>query len=138
MSDWRDGGLVRTRTQIAGVIPALDCYTRPGDRWNGFVTPRFEREAADAVAWATNEGIGRDQEQGLDPEENYLAWYDRDADAYGFCPLWASGTDEAKEYTDYYDGFDAVVDGRPVRLYAIGAWAWTWEDVRGDGAVDAQ
>jgi hypothetical protein len=122
------------RVTIGGVFPVLDCLTR-GDTWNGFASPLFERAAAETILRATQAQIEDDRAAGIDPSDDFVAWYDAAADVYHFCPLWAyADPKDRAENDDAFGGFDVTVAGATRHVYAIGAWCWTWEHVRVDEA----
>ncbi len=89
-----------------------------GNNWNGWATPRFELQAIEE--WLTHTGN---------------TWsYDPATDTITVTDLGVS-EEEAAEYTNRYQGFDAKVDGHEVHLYAVGAWFWTWEDLFHNGTT---
>ena len=82
-----------------------------GEEWNGFACPYFDFDQAQALiaAW---------QEQG------WAAGYDEGTDAFVFSVNQNFETGEPEES----EKFAAIErDGR--RLYPIGAFGWTWEEV---------
>jgi hypothetical protein len=64
---YADAGLVNARFAIDGVPPAWWGYHVPGDRWNGWATPSFTREAMTLIA----EYLNSDQGNGPDS-----AWWE--------------------------------------------------------------
>ena len=89
-----------------------------GDLWNGWETPRFERDAAELLA-STLRAIGLELR------------YELATDAYISPPegFDESDPDAAPEVFEVYGGRDMVVsDGRTLHLYPVGTRNWCWED----------
>lgn len=99
-TEWRSGYVT-----IPGVIPVIAADIN-GVRWNGWVVPRFTREAAEQVAKASVE------------KGDYESWeWENDCLVMTFKPE-ASEDDEASMWTPDPDG-----------KYQVGAYEWTWEEV---------
>jgi hypothetical protein len=82
-------------------------WTNPYSRWNGWATPHFERDAAEAVARALGQLPGN---------------------GYSFGPDYIETTEpEHDEPSRWHAQQLDLPDGRTVEVYAIGAWAWIWE-----------
>lgn len=81
-----------------------------GSTWNGWAAPSFERDQAERLMELHRQALGED-----------AAWYDAEQDAFYFH---LAGADEPSAY----EGVDAEVDGQTVRIYAIGAGDWIWEE----------
>lgn len=81
-----------------------------GQRWNGFVCPRFRRPVAEVIVRVLN----AEQERTQDPDGMELS---RDGDVIVVHAL--SCVDEADYETDRVA---AGADGR----YPLGAWGWVW------------
>ena len=100
------------------------------ERWNGWETPRFEREAADLLA-TTLATICLDLR------------YEPSADAYIYLPEDhdESGGEPDPEGIELYNGQDVGMgDGRTLHLYPVGTRVWCWEpaeEVRCADLVDA-
>lgn len=92
-----------------------------GETWNGFACPRFRTVEADLVLEAAKESST--------PEH---AWYDPAKDAYFFVqediPSYEIDRRNPPPETHIFAGYD--IQG--MRVYAIGAWAWTWHQVGKD------
>lgn len=91
-----------------------------GESWNGWATPYFEFETAKRIA----EDHVRIPElmklNGIEPGD-YRATYDEEEDAFLFYePI---NDDEA-----HYFAQTITVEGREVKVYAIGTYEWTWEE----------
>lgn len=84
-----------------------------GTRWNGWATPRFEFSQAQRLV---------DEYNRHSPES---AWYDPERDR--FCFLL-----DGYEEPDCYEAAAIEVEGESIKVYAIGAWAWVWEESRGE------
>lgn len=103
-------GTVTAEFLPEGVI--LPCYSN-GMRWNGWGMPVFAFEAACRL-------------MALNPEITY--------DAQRDCFTWKPHDD------DEQDTFEAAMidnDGRPVKVYAIGAGSWCWDAVQ-QASLDAR
>jgi hypothetical protein len=108
----------RARFAIEDVYdPPVDGWTR-GETWNGWACPRFEWAAAQRVMEQTNASRDGDWDPVLGHPPIV---YDVEADR--FVVRLEPGDDP-----DYVAG-EAMVTaaGGVVMVYAIGAWAWTWE-----------
>lgn len=79
-----------------------------GETWNGCPCPRFEKTEAEKVIAHLNDD---------DPQPQGPAYYDADKDVFV--------TPDANEPTDYQEWIGFDWEGK--RVYAIGAWYWTWE-----------
>jgi hypothetical protein len=85
-------------------------YHVPGVHWNGWECPYFTKEVAEQILplfYITGEWRyipGKDEFQSKDPNDH--------DDEYG-PEVWGS--------------VDAEIDGKIVRLYPVGAWAWIWD-----------
>lgn len=97
---------------------AFNGYTG-GEEWNGFACPYFDFDQAQALVAAWR-------------EKGWATHYDEAADAFVFSVNQDFETGESEEFEE----FPAVArDGQ--NLYAIGAFAWTWEETADEYAVDA-
>lgn len=81
----------------------LPAYTN-GQRWNGWAMPYFPAEAAHSLL-------------GHMPDLRY----DSARDAF----VMKSDEDQAEE--EVFPAETLVIDGRPIKTYAIGAGSWCWE-----------
>jgi hypothetical protein len=86
----------------------IDAYTR-GDRWNGFECPFFTREQAASLARLWRAAVHCSAEYYAARDE-WVFYEPEDRDH----PMRAVGQDEV----------DA--EGRSLRVYCIGGWAWCW------------
>lgn len=84
--------------------PPLTGYTN-GQKWNGFDMPAFEKDEAKRIGEVFGDVI-----------------YDEAGDFF------FSDMGYPEEEPERFDGFDIVVDGETVRVYAIGAGFWTWTE----------
>lgn len=98
---------------IEGFDGVFEGYTN-GERWNGWSCPRFPKEVADKVVDMFNRGV------------NCKAWYDEENDEYIFTQNHDNIEDEK------YDSQLIEIDGKEIKVYAIGAWGWVWEDYTQD------
>ena len=78
--------------------------------WNGWACPYFPKDVADRLLELINNDGFND------------AWYNETADAYYVKPE-GGYDDEVEEFT----GQVIECDGEKHKVYAIGAWSWTWE-----------
>jgi hypothetical protein len=78
-------------------------YHIVGQYWNGFECPYFTKTTAARIM-----------------KRYFKRWkYDKTTDTFlGYRP-------EYKEWEDY-SGQTITVSGKRIRVYAIGAWMWTW------------
>lgn len=88
-------------------IAALEGWT-DGTLWNGWATPCFELAEAQKL-------VGAMQETGQ------KAWYDEAKDSFCFQ---VEGYDEP----ECYPSLTIQTDEGELKVYAIGAFAWTWEE----------
>lgn len=79
-----------------------------GTLWNGWATPRFEFAEAQKVVEALN-------------QENQTAWYNEAEDSFYF------EQDDSNE-PESYPSLMIQTDEGQKKVYAIGAFAWTWEE----------
>jgi hypothetical protein len=86
-------------------------YTK-GDTWNGWACPYFEKEVAEQIAEHHGE-IHR-----YENAEEYWAEYDPDEDVFRF------HDDQGEEPRTF-----GPVETEKGKLYAIGAYCWTWVEV---------
>jgi hypothetical protein len=118
--------VVHTKFEIDGCdygYPGgLPGWTR-GEHWNGWECPRFEKPEAMAIMAAQAEFGGKGQ-------------YDEATDTF---VLELEGYDEP----DKYPGTDIETPEGVKHVYALGAWAWCWDEVEprcdfchGDHVVD--
>lgn len=100
-----------------------------GDRWNGFATPLFTKDVAERVMqWIYG-----------NPGSKNLG-YDAEQDAFvGLLEGNYSDIDNPTEdEIDVWLGEDIVVEGRTIRVYAIGSWCWVWDEMADYGDEIAQ
>lgn len=97
VSEWAD--TVVCIDERLGPFPA---QVLPGDRWNGFLKPRFTREVAERIVERVN---GSPHRRGTD-----TAWFEWDGD------------DLVEHIPDFGDERTTPMDG----YYHIGAGAWVW------------
>ncbi|MDX2141249.1 MAG: hypothetical protein SF123_24405 [Chloroflexota bacterium] len=107
MNTWSKSAF--TLDSIEGQI--FEGFTR-GETWNGWACPCFDRATAESVLRAS--------------EANGYAWeFDAERDAF----LVRSADDPADYEPDVFPAVTARIDDNAVRLYAIGARSWTWQEV---------
>lgn len=86
-------------------------YTN-GETWNGWATPYFTKEVAKKVI----EHYARDVD---------VTYYDKAKD------LFAVKFDEVTdEETEYFEGHTVSIEGEEVTLYPVGAYSWTWDEIK--------
>lgn len=115
--------LITTQKTLRKAKFSLDTYDTSfegwtdGTLWNGWATPLFENEEATRIVDMHNKA------EPFDKDDPGRAWYDAEADQ--FCFVLASTDGEV----EYFQGFERETQSGKLKLYAIGAWFWVWEEV---------
>jgi hypothetical protein len=102
------------------IVPGLAGWT-DGQTWNGWACPLFEQGAADALvrvwveAHGTFSGVSEGDSQ---PVERPSAWFDEETRSYGFY----------HHESDECDTYKRATGPHGVECWAIGAFAWAWQE----------
>lgn len=90
-----------------------------GNNWNGWATPYFEFDVAERIA---EDYVRVNQEAGGDMAGS-RARYDESEDAFALY-------EPINDYESFYYAQPISVDGKEVKVYSIGTYEWTWDEVK--------
>lgn len=107
-------GIARANFLFDGAV--IPCATA-GATWNGWGCPYFTKEQAEKLATIINEMPGQCRFVGGGSLK-----YDEARDAFISCT-----NDEGDE--EVFEVVTAALDGNEIKVYAIGAFSWTWDPV---------
>src|SRR5687768_6596852 len=88
-----------------------------GTLWNGWATPLFEYDEAMRIVDAHN------RVEPFDKNDPGRAWYDAEADQFCFVQASADGEVEC------YQAIEHETQDQKLKLYAVGARSWVWEEL---------
>lgn len=91
-------------------------YTADDDDWNGWAIPAFDFKTAESILAC---GFAEREHTGLKSFS-----YDSATDTF-LAVSHFYGKDETEEFT----GFTIVTPEGGLKVYAVGAYSWTWEEV---------
>lgn len=80
--------------------------------WNGWATPKFSFKIASKIMEFINRDGGK-------------AWYDAEKDSFNVIQLNCNDED-----MESFNSNTFIVEGEELKLYAIGAYSWIWEEVK--------
>ena len=83
-------------------------YAKEGENWNGWACPAFTKTTCIKI---------------LKDRPNLRWHYDRKTDAFLVSEVLP------EEFNDNYMGFDIKIGKKTVHVYAVGAFAWVWDEV---------
>lgn len=91
----------------------IEGYTEEGSDWNGWATPHFTKENSLKVLSLVSSIGGAELAKYREKTDEMVVTaevFDLDA-------------------TEHFEGTDITVDGETLRVYPVGAFSWTWEEL---------